>query len=146
MFGTFLSRGTQAKRWWGEGEVEMFIDGDTNHATIHGTGEEDYFLGSYSYKKYFDKGWSNWEYVPFNTPYAGFTVAKEHEGYEGCFGQYRWHIMDPIRFKEDFKMQIQILGWEEGAQNYYPLQDDVSSVGFLVSIGATPEFSGITIY
>ena len=138
--GTFLSRGTHAKRWWGEGEVQMFIDGDTDYATIHGTGEEDYFLGSYSYKEYFDKGWSNWEYRPFNTPYSGFYVAKDHYDYEGCFGQYRWHIMDPIRFKYDFKMQIQILGWEEGAQNYLPLQDDVSSVAFWYQTEPHQEF------
>lgn len=128
--GTFLSRGTYAKRWWGEGEVQMFIDGDTDNATIHGTGEEDYFLGSYSYKNYKDNGWHNWEYAPFNSPYSGFYVTKKFYKYRGCFGQYRWHIMDPVRFKKDFKMQIQILGWEENAQNYLPLEDDVSSVAF----------------
>lgn len=128
--GTFLSRGTRAKRWWGEGEVQMFIDGDIDHATIHGTGEEDYFLGSYAYKKFSDPGWDNFVYVPFNSAYSGFYEAEDHYDYVGCFGQYRWHLMDPIRFRKDFKMQIQILGWEEGASNYYPLQDDVSSVAF----------------
>ncbi|MCG8305756.1 MAG: DUF2961 domain-containing protein [Cytophagales bacterium] len=44
--GTFLSRGTHSDKWWGEGEVQMFIDGDTDYPTVNGTGEEDYFLGS----------------------------------------------------------------------------------------------------
>jgi hypothetical protein len=126
--GTFIARGTHSKKWWGEGEVQMFIDGDTDHATYHGTGEEDYFLGSYAYKKFENKGWDKWKYVPYNTAYSGFHVAEHHEGYEGCFGQYRWHIMDPIRFKEDFKIQIQILGWK--GSDYYPLEDDVQSVAF----------------
>ena len=127
--GTFLSRGTRSNSWWGEGEVKMYIDGDTDHPTYHGTGEEDYFLASYAYKKYQDKGWANWEYVPFNTQYCGFSVAENHYGYKGCFGQYRWHIFDPIRFKNDFKINVQCLGWDDKG-NYLPLEDDMSSVAY----------------
>ena len=42
---------------------------------------------------------------------------------------YRWHIADPIYFKEDIKVTIQALGWRSGAR-YLPLQDDISSVAF----------------
>lgn len=127
--GTFLSRGTRSNRWWGEGEVQMFIDGDTKYPTINGTGEEDYFLGSYAYKKFFDEGWKNFKYEDYNTPYSGFYQVEHKGEFEGRFGQYRWHIYDPIRFKSDFKIQIQCLGWDDDG-NYFPLEDDVSSVAY----------------
>ncbi|TKG89648.1 DUF2961 domain-containing protein [Puteibacter caeruleilacunae] len=127
--GTFLSRGTRSDKWWGEGEVQMFIDGDTDYPTINGTGEEDYFMGSYAYKKFMDNGWKNFRYVDYNTAYAGFHQAEHKGEYVGCFGQYRWHIYDPIRFKSDFKIQIQCLGWDDEG-NYLPLEDDMSSVAF----------------
>ncbi len=127
--GTFLSRGTRSDRWWGEGEVQIFIDGDTDYPTINGTGEEDYFLGSYAYKKYRDASWKNFEYVNHNTPYSGFYNVEHKGPFVGRFGQYRWHIYDPIRFKSDLKIQIQCLGWDDKG-NYLPLEDDVSSVAF----------------
>ena len=43
---------------------------------------------------------------------------------------YRWHVMDPIRFKEDLRVTIQALGWRsalEGQKRYLPLQDDIAS-------------------
>jgi len=43
---------------------------------------------------------------------------------------YRWHVMDPIRFKQDLRVTIQALGWRsplEGQKRYLPLQDDISS-------------------
>ncbi len=142
--GTFLSRGTKSDRWWGEGEVQMFLDGDTDYPTINGTGEEDYFLGSYAYKKYFDPGWKNFKYVDYNTPYAGFYQVGHKGEFVGRFGQYRWHIYDPVRFKSDFKIQIQCLGWDDEG-NYLPLEDDMSSVAFWYQTephGKFPELPG----
>ena len=45
------------------------------------------------------------------------------------FSLYRWHIPDPIRFREDLCVTIQALGWRSGGR-YLPLQDDISSVAF----------------
>jgi len=42
---------------------------------------------------------------------------------------YRWHIMDPVRFKQDLRVTIQALGWRSGGR-YLPLKDDISSVAF----------------
>jgi hypothetical protein len=30
------------KNWWGEGEIEVYLDGDREFPTICGTGSEDY--------------------------------------------------------------------------------------------------------
>ena len=43
---------------------------------------------------------------------------------------YRWHVQDPIRFKQDLRVTIQALGWRkpvEGKSRYLPLQDDIAS-------------------
>ncbi len=42
---------------------------------------------------------------------------------------YRWHILDPIRFKQDLRVTIQALGWRSG-RRYLPLHDDIASVAF----------------
>jgi len=34
--------GSRLRGWWGEGEVKMYLDGDTKWPTIAGTGTEDY--------------------------------------------------------------------------------------------------------
>lgn len=49
------------------------------------------------------------------------------------FGMYRWHVMDPIRFRDDLRVTIQALGWRrplEGKMRYLPLQDDIASTVF----------------
>ena len=48
------------------------------------------------------------------------------------FNLYRWHITDPIYFKEDLKVTIQALGWRSEGR-YHPLQDDISSVAYWYS-------------
>ena len=45
---------------------------------------------------------------------------------------YRWHIMDPIRFKSDLRVTIQALGWRGDPRKgaFLPLQDDIASVAY----------------
>jgi len=38
--------------WWGEGEVKMYLDGDTEYPTIAGTGTEDYIGTAYGQGKF----------------------------------------------------------------------------------------------
>ena len=53
-----------------------------------------------------------------------------------AFGLYRWHIADPIRFKQDLRVTIQALGWRDWPRGfdtgprYLPLQDDIASTVF----------------
>ncbi len=129
--GTYLARGTAALGWWGEGEVKFYMDGDKDFPTICGTGEEDYFNGSYGYDD--RKGDDGYElFTPFSGPYTGFHYFRNLEKrpqYRSMIGQYRWHIMDPIRFKSDLKITIQSLGWKDGGL-YKHLEDDISSVAY----------------
>jgi hypothetical protein len=137
--GTYLGHAAFSPGWWGEGEVKFYIDGDTDYPTINGTGEEDYFLGSYSYRRQREDG-ERYE-VSFSGEHAGFYATRSHtndeyqaEDGERRYGQYRWHMVDPIRFTSDLRVTIQNLGWErengKHTGHYLPLQDHLASVAY----------------
>ncbi len=50
-------------------------------------------------------------------------------GSQQRFAMYRWHIMDPIRFRNDLRVTIQDLGWRS-EQRYLSRQDDIASVAY----------------
>ena len=81
-------------RWWGEGEVKVFLDGDTDYPTLVGTGTEDY-IGT------------GWGQGIFRHRYQGCLIA-DREKHEWAF--YRYHIPDPIYFHNDCKVTIQQIG------------------------------------
>lgn len=123
--GTYIAWGVNNNGWWGEGEIKFYIDGDSKFPTICGTGTEDYFCGSYNFDR-------NGQYKEFCTPYAGLHQVIRPDGTYNSqqrFGLYRWHIVDPIRFKKDLKVTIQDLGWRHGGR-YLPQKSDISSVSF----------------
>ena len=132
--GTYMCWGVNNNGWWGEGEIKFYMDGDTDFPTICGTGTEDYFCGSYNFHVR-DPNTNQGDeigYREFTTPYAGLAQVIRPDGQYNSqmrFGLYRWHVVDPIRFKEDLKVTIQALGWR-GDRGYLPLQDDLASVAF----------------
>jgi len=77
----------------------MHIDGDGKFPTICGTGTEDYFCGSYGFPEV------------YTTAYVGNTLDNKNatDGGPRKWSLYRWHIMDPIYFKQDLRMTIQAL-------------------------------------
>jgi hypothetical protein len=125
--GTYLAWGVRNRGWWGEGEIKFYMDGDKEFPTIAGTGTEDYFCGSYNFENQ-----STHQYQEFSTAYAGLHQVIKPDGLYASqqrFGMYRWHIADPIRFKQDLKVTIQAIGWKANSRGeYLPLQDDISSV------------------
>jgi hypothetical protein len=78
--------------WWGEGEVKVYIDGDSEYPTICGTGSEDY-AGS---------AWGLGEYYAHD--FGAPCIRDKYISY------YRFHIRDPIYFSEDVKVTIQQIG------------------------------------
>lgn len=128
--GTYLYWGVKSNRWWGEGEIKFYIDGDTDFPTICGTGTEDYFGGGWNFDV---KG----KYTEFSTPYTGMFKNDTASDIYRCmpyFDLYRWHIPDPIYFKKDLRVTIQALGWRaSGNSAYRPLQDEISSVAYWYS-------------
>lgn len=80
--------------WWGEGEVKIYLDGDTKYPTIVGTGSEDYPGSGYGLGK-------------FNHRFQGCLVADNSKGE---YGFYRYHVPDPIFFHTDCKVTLQQIG------------------------------------
>ncbi len=124
--------------WWGEGEVKMFIDDDTEYPTICGTGTEDYFGGAWGF---FDN---------FSAPFLGFPAGKENK--TGTrHSLYRFHVLDPVYFDKKFKATIQALGWHNRNQYYMPLQDDISATAYWYQtephkpLKPLPDFYGLEI-
>ena len=128
--GTYIAWGVNNCGWWGEGEIKFFMDGDGEWPTICGTGTEDYFGGAWDFEQ--PKG----TYCVFSSPYSGLPQVIIPDGLyrsQQRFGMYRWHITDPVRFKEDLRVTIQALGWRspiEDMRRYLPLQDDIASTVF----------------
>ncbi len=89
--------------WYGEGEVKVFRDGDTDLPTICGTGLEDY-VGS------------AWGMGAHHAPYAGVPLDVR-PGDANPFAIpdfvsfYRWHLADPIVFTDSLRVTIQQIGF-----------------------------------
>lgn len=81
------------KMWWGEGEVKVYLDGDTDYPTLCGTGTEDYVGSAYG-QGHFVNSYQGNQYI-----------SKEKDAY----GFYRFHIPDPIYFYQDIKVDIQVM-------------------------------------
>ena len=129
--GTYMTYGVRHPGWWGEGEIKFFIDGDKEFPTIAGTGTEDYFGGAWDFINSKTR-----EYQVYSGLYSGLpqVLRPEDTGAPVRFGLYRWHIPDPIRFKQDLRVTMQMLGWTNSdpskPREYDPLHEHVSSVAF----------------
>lgn len=108
---------------WVEGEARMYMDGDT-YPTMHYTGTEDYFGGSYG----FGNDIYTKQYQTYSGLYSGmFSITgnqKEQYNSQQRFQLYRFHVPDPIHFEHDFRMTFDNMGWTG------PRYDDYSSVAF----------------
>ena len=80
--------------WWGEGEVKIFLDGDTTHPTLNNSGTEDY-IGT------------AWGQGVFRHRYQGALVADAELGHHTF---YRYHVPDRVYFDQDARVTIQQMG------------------------------------
>jgi hypothetical protein len=110
--GNFLQVHTKFKGWWGEGDTIFHID---SKAVTHTPGTEDEYGSCFG----------------FGSQYA-----------YGCFGHiqddkgdnrmYRWYLVNPVRFGNSLKVEIQ----DQRAEGSYtfnqqaPSRDDYTSVAF----------------
>lgn len=78
--------------WWGEGEVKVYLDGDDPFPTLVGTGTEDY-IGS------------GWGQKVFQNRYTGSLFNEDRQ-----IGFYRYHVPDPVYFRDDCRVTIQVMG------------------------------------
>lgn len=113
-------------RWWGEGEVKIWLDGDSAFPTIVGTGTEDYAGLSFGLQPtaFLHHG-ANWRERddPFDT---------------GSVSLYRWHLADPVFWRNEARVTIQQIGvsatgaqsLEEYQSRLFERADDWSAAAF----------------
>ena len=102
--GDLLSLYNHAPLWYGEGDEKIWVDGDT-FPSHFGTGTEDYYNSSWA------------PVIPFHTPFGGAPRADE-ESSHGYNAFFRTRNLDGIPFKETFKFDIEMIGWQKGYADY----------------------------
>ena len=119
LIGSVIGVRVEDEKWWGEGEVKMYLDGDEEFATLVGTGSEDYVGLSFGMQQ-----------TPFM--YHGCSLDKD-----GYVSMYRWHLPDPVYWNEEMRVTIQQIGHKgtsddpaEYFNQLYERQDDWSTATF----------------
>ena len=84
--------------WWGEGDEKVFVDDDAQ-PSLFGTGSEDYY--NYS--------WSSPDIFAY--PYCG-QPRNDGPGNRGFVTNYRWHVLDPLPFKEGIGFYMELYSHE----------------------------------
>lgn len=127
--GTVIGVRPFEEKWWGEGEIKFFMDGDDDaesaFATIVGTGSEDYVGLS-------------WGIEETAFLYQGANrVDRDHATDSGRISMYRWHVPDPIYWREEMRVTIQQIGHHGGSKtleeykhNLYERVDDWSTATY----------------
>lgn len=133
--GAVMGVRVEDQRWWGEGEVKFYLDGDEDFATIVGTGAEDYVGLSFGMQE-----------TPFL--YHGASLNRD-----GFISMYRWHVRDPVYWRESCRVTIQQIGhrgtayrWEDYPHQLYERADDWSTATFWyepVPSAPLPPFPGV---
>ncbi len=85
--------------WWGEGDEKIFVDDDTVPSTF-GTGSEDYY--NYS--------WSSPDIFAF--PFCG-QPRNDGPGNRGFVTNFRWHILDPLPFRDYLAFFMELYSHEK---------------------------------
>jgi hypothetical protein len=114
-------------QWWGEGEIKVYMDGDTEFPTICGTGSEDYDGLSYGVQQ---------------TPYLYNGCSLDQNNF---VSMYRWHLPDPISWQKECRITIQQIAWKNGLAE---TQDDWSCATFWyepVPSAPLPEMPDVTL-
>ena len=84
------AEGYDGSYWFLEGDEIFTVDGEFRG---QGTGTEDYFNGGW----YFQDG-------PFAAPYHGVVMMDEARGRVAA---YRWHLPDPVRFRDSLRVELE---------------------------------------
>ncbi|MFM2077935.1 MAG: hypothetical protein RJA49_1825 [Actinomycetota bacterium] len=112
--------------WYGEGEVKMFLDDDTDLPTWCGTGLEDY-VGT------------AWGMGAHQTPLQGvqLLVTDDAAGrpMPDMAAFYRWHLPDPVIFRDSLRVTIQQIGAVILPPGSDAIKDEIDAHGIVAGGG-----------
>ena len=83
----------RAMGWWGEGDDQIYVDGES-FPSLHGTGSEDYF----------SDGWGMRE---SQSLFYGCPLQEDDFQAGSKATVYRFHIPDPITFRKSIRVTIE---------------------------------------
>jgi hypothetical protein len=144
--GSYLALTALERYWWGEGEVKLYLDDDTDHPTQCSTGLEDYAGGAWAFQDAL-RAQPEPRPIPFSAPYFGYphcastdrTAASPFAtAMPPTHGLYRWHLPDPVVFTSRLRVTVQQIGaWDHGL---FERSDDICSVGYWYQTGPHAAF------
>jgi hypothetical protein len=102
--GNTLAVYNHMHKWYGEGDQKIWIDGGRFPAEF-GTGTEDYYNTSWA------------PVVLYQTPFANAPRADNADSY-GYNTFTRTRNLDRVPFHNNFKMDLEMLGWENGEADF----------------------------
>jgi hypothetical protein len=91
--------------WYGEGEVKIYRDGDSEHPTICGTGLEDYVGSGWGMGQHSARFGGASLVLPAPAPGLGIGGLPDFVGF------YRWHLPDPVMYRTDLTVTLQQIGF-----------------------------------
>lgn len=113
--------------WYGEGEVKMYLDGETT-PTWCGTGLEDYVGTAYGMGAH-------------QTAYQGASLVLREPGSSApnpdLVSFYRWHLPDPIVFERSLRVTIQQIGAILLPAGSDELKAEIDAAGIVCGTGWT---------
>ncbi|MBZ0302749.1 MAG: DUF2961 domain-containing protein [Anaerolineae bacterium] len=106
--GTVIGALPREAGTWREGDIRFFIDGDEVLATITGTGWSDWFL-------------SAWGMGIHQSYFGGSTYQVLHPelGDKYFCSCYRFHVLDPIYFQHELRVEYQQYGGRPGMEGVF---------------------------
>jgi hypothetical protein len=128
-------------RWWGEGEVKFYLDGETT-PTICGTGMEDYLE-------------SAWGLGTFSAPESGAPLVWSQAGptddlRHDWVSFYRWHLADPVVFARELRVTAQQIGmasFQSGQEEEFAaFRATQQPAGLGWQTGVRPPLLGLGLY
>ncbi|WP_314146636.1 glycoside hydrolase family 172 protein [uncultured Leifsonia sp.] len=144
--GTYVGLTALGRYWWGEGELKFYIDGDSTHPTICGTGLEDYAGGAWAFQDVLTSEREP-EVYTFSAPYFGYPHRQVNDttkrspystAMPPTHGLYRWHFPDPIYFQEDLRVTLQQIGHD--GHHLFERSDDVTTTAYWYQTGTHAPF------
>ena len=134
--GTYVALASLQRFWWGEGEVKVFVDDDTDFPTLTSTGLEDYAGGAWAFQDQL-RAEPEPAVLTFSAPYVGYPYYSARDSTKASpfatptlpmHGLYRWHLPDPVYFDQRLRVTLQQIGaWDHGL---FERSDDISTTAY----------------
>jgi hypothetical protein len=107
--GNFLQVFSRSPNWWGEGVTFFHLDAET---LVHSPGTEDEYGSCWGFGKAF-----------------AYPCCGHIQNENGNNRMYRWYLVNPVRFQQSLKVEIQSI-FSPSNGPFQPGADDFTSVAY----------------